>query len=435
MSEEAKLHVFMNREHIGEVILLDTPGNQQMDLVHDPDWLSDRGFTISPHLRPGGMQQTLKPALRNFLANLLPEGEFLEELAATTGCAKTNIFGLIAEIGTETAGALSFTLGPGEEPPATSFREIPLQELTERIAARKSVSIAIWDKKPRLSVAGVQAKLPVVIRPDGAMGLGEGSLASTHLLKFGKDPEMHLVVNEYLCMKLAAEVGLPVAEVTLERFGEPVLSVRRFDRQWQHGQVDRLHLVDGCQLLNLPPTFKYERPFGKSGHAAGIRTGASLPLLFSACREFCSVPAAAMRRLLDWVLFQLVIGNSDAHGKNISFFVGPEGISPAPAYDLVCLDLYKYDRDLAMAIGDCFDPDEVASFALAEMCEECRLPRRLTAKFLTELCMKTLRALAVLNLDELTPEEDDFVESLKASIKARAERLLRTAPDLPTIQL
>ena len=427
-----KLHVFMNQERAGEITLLDEQG--QMELTYHPGWLERGGFPISPHLQQNPAL-LIPNSLRNFLSNLLPEGTWLEDLSIQTGCSKWDVFGLLAANGAETAGALSFSLDEGGAPLPTSFREIPGPELAERIAARKNVSIAVWDEKQRLSVAGVQAKLPVLIRPDGVMGFGEGELASTHLLKFGKDPEEHLVVNEYLCMKLAKAVGLPVAEVSLERFGEPVLSVLRFDRLWREDKVERLHLIDGCQLLNIPPTYKYERPFGKGGHTAGLRTGASLPLLFNACRTYCSVPAAATKQLLDWTLFQLLIGNSDAHGKNISFFVGRDGISVAPAYDMVCLDLYKYDRELAMAVGDCFDLDEVASFALAEMCEECRLPRRLTAKFLKELCEKTLRALGSQQLPGLTDEEEAFAARLKASIAVRIERLQKIALDLPKIEL
>jgi len=425
-----KLHLFMNRERLGEIDLLDNKGS--MGLSYHPTWLEKGGFAISPHLPPGGAEPD---NIRYFLQNLLPEGEFLEELSISSACSKANIFGLIAEIGAETAGAISFSLVDSDDPPPTSFREIPLEELTERIASRKTVSIAMWDQKPRLSVAGVQAKLPVLILQDGVMGFGEGDLASTHLLKFGRDPEMHLVVNEYLCMKLAAASGLPVAVVTLERFGEPVLSVRRFDRMWREGKVERLHLIDGCQLLNLPPNYKYERPFGKSGHAAGLRTGASLPLLFSACRAVCSVPAAAIKGLLDWALFQLVIGNSDSHGKNISFFVGKTGITLAPAYDLLCLDLYDYDRDLAMAIGDCFNPDDVATYQLAEMCEECGVSPRQAAKSLNAMCSKILRALQSLQLPELTVEEGAFAARLEACIADRAERLRKYALDLPKIKL
>ncbi|HBA88854.1 MAG TPA: hypothetical protein DCZ75_12985 [Geobacter sp.] len=426
----AKLHLFMNRERLGEIDLLDNKGS--MGLSYDPAWLEAKGFAVSPHLPPGASQPD---QVRRFLQNLLPEGEFLEELSISTACSKANVFGLIAEIGAETAGALSFSPDDSADPPPTSFREIPLEELTDRIAARKTVSIAMWDEKPRLSVAGVQAKLPVLIRPDGVMGFGEGDLASTHLLKLGRDPELHLVVNEYLCMKLAAAAGLPVAGVTLERFGEPVLSVRRFDRQWREGKVERLHLIDGCQMLDLSPNYKYERPFGKNGHAAGLRTGASLPLLFTASRGVCSVPAAAIKGLLDWALFQLVIGNSDSHGKNISFFVGRTGITLAPAYDLLCLDLYDYDRDLAMAIGDCFDPVEVGTYQLAEMCEECGVSQRQAAKSLSTLCGKILHALQAVHIPGATPEERDFAERIKTTITARAERLQRFTKDLPKIEL
>lgn len=76
------------------------------------------------------------------------------------------------------------------------------------------------------------------------MGFGEGELASTHILKFGMRPEMHLVVNEYLCMELARRVKLPVARTALHRIDEPVLIVERFDRRRDGGRVERLHLID-----------------------------------------------------------------------------------------------------------------------------------------------------------------------------------------------
>jgi serine/threonine-protein kinase HipA len=134
----------------------------------------------------------------------------------------------------------------------------------------------------------------------------------------------------------------------------------RFDRRWSAKRVGRLHLIDGCHLLDLPPSYKYERPFGKTGEGAKIRFGASLPALFEACSQ-CRIPALAKRDLLNRSLFQLLIGNNDSHGKNISFFVGRNGIDVAPAYDLVNVEIYgnEYDRDLAMAVGDAFALDEI----------------------------------------------------------------------------
>ena len=236
-------------------------------------------------------------------------------------------------------------------------------------------------------------------------------------------------------MQLARIMKLPVADVSLVRFGEPVLVVRRFDREISGDTVIRRHLIDGCQMLDLPPTYKYERPFGKSGDAAVIRSGASLPELFASCR-LCRVPAAAMRDMLNWVLFQLLIGNSDAHGKNISFFVGPGGIDMAPAYDLLNLDMYaaEYDRDFSMAIGDAFAPEDISPWELAEMCERCGLQKRLVANTLATMSEKLIKAMDTVNLSDLLfGEESEFAGELLDKIRKNVERYLPYAKQLPKI--
>ena len=109
-------------------------------------------------------------------------------------------------------------------------------------------------------------------------------------------------------------------------------------------------------MLDLPPTYKYERPFGKSGEGARIRTGVSLPKLFAASR-ICRIPALAIRDLLNWTLFQMLIGNSDAHGKNISFFVGKSGIDVSAklrSFESSTSMAMSFERDFAMAVGDEF---------------------------------------------------------------------------------
>jgi serine/threonine-protein kinase HipA len=429
-----RIQAFLNRKHLGEITL--DGGNDRYGLTYSPTWISEKGFPVSPHLKFDNRQPE---SVRRFLANLLPEGKWLEELSVTTHISRSNTFGLIATIGAETTGALTFRIGdPSTESLPTSFRPISELELMERIRNRREQSISLWDGKPRLSVAGVQDKLPLLVMPDGVMGFGEGELASTHILKFGTSSDMHLVVNEYLCMELARRVKLPVAETDLVRIGEPVLMVKRFDRQWLGATVvNRLHLIDGCQMLDLPPTYKYERPFGKGGDAAVIRSGVTLPALFAAC-QICRVPVAAIRDLLNWVLFQLLIGNSDAHGKNLSFFVGPDGIEMAPAYDLVCLDIYgdRYDRDLALAIGDTFNPDDIMSYQLAEMCEDCKLPQRQVARSLTALCQKLLGQLDQLDLtDQLTEDELNFATALIERIRTNARRYLEFGRMLPRIVL
>lgn len=428
------LAVFLDQKYLGEVTF--EGAADRYGLTYSPAWLVDGGFPISPHLKP---EECRPESVRRFLANLLPEGMWLEELSLTTHVSKSNIFGLIAALGSETTGALTFRLGGDSlKPLPTSFRAVSANELTERILGRQEQSITVWDGKPRLSVAGVQEKLPILVMPDGSIGFGEGDLASTHILKFGKAREMHLVVNEYICMELARRVRLPVAEVSLVRFGEPVLMVKRFDRQWSDGKrVDRLHLIDGCQMLDLSPTYKYERPFGKGGDAAVIRDGASLPKLFSAC-HMCRIPAAALRDMLNWVLFQLLIGNSDAHGKNISFFVGAGGIDVAPAYDLLNLDIYSatYERDFAMAVGDAFDPDDLSPWQLAEMCADCGLPQRQVAHTFSALCETMLRCLDTIDFfDNFTEDEKVFAAALVSRLRENAHSFMGMARELKRVTL
>lgn len=429
-----RLRIRLNRKHAGEIIL--DGMDDRYALEYASSWLSEGGYPLSPHLNP---YQCSSESVRRYLANLLPEGRWLDELSLNTQISRSNIFGLIAAIGSETAGALEFSLAESAaQGMPTSFRPVSRDELTARIVGRQNVSIMMWDGKPRLSLAGVQDKLPLLIRADGQMGFGEGELASTHILKFGTSRAMHLVVNEYICMQLAKRMKLPVADVAFSRFGgEAVLVVRRFDRELKGESVIRRHLIDGCQMLDLPPTYKYERPFGKGGDAAVIRSGANLPDLFATSR-FCRVPAAALRDLLNWTLFQLLIGNSDAHGKNISFFVGSGGIEVAPAYDLVCLDMYaaEYDRDYAMAVGDAFDADEITPWQLAEMCERCGLQKRIVAKTLTLLAEKLSDSIGNIELSVLQPgEETDFAHALLDNLKQNAQRYITLASKLSKVVL
>ena len=92
-------------------------------------------------------------------------------------------------------------------------------------------------------------------------------------------------------------------------------------------------------------------------------------------------------KLLDWAIFNLIIGNADAHGKNISYFVKHSGISIAPYYDLLSIVMHEgVDHDLAMSFGDEFHIDRVAGYPLRAFCEETGLNPKLVSARIKMLC-------------------------------------------------
>ncbi|WP_232220709.1 HipA domain-containing protein [Legionella tunisiensis] len=323
-------------------------------------------------------------------------------------------------------------------PDKAHFRLIADEELEQRLNNRDPYSLIVWDGKPRLSVAGVQDKINVMLNKQGQLGFGEGSLCSTHILKFETQKLSYLVLNEYLSMQLAKGCGLSVANVQMKRFGRhPALLVERFDRKLTNNNlVKRRHLIDGCQALNLPPEFKYEQNFGNSRDVAHIRDGVSLPKLFDFANR-CINPAKTKQQILDWVLFNSLIFNCDAHGKNISFFVSEEGITLAPFYDLVNIKMYpEFEHALAMALGDEFDGDNINAYQLADFADICQLARSLVAKRLKYIIGKLISALQdELTLISVDESEKAYLNKYQDIVTKRCKHLLIQSNHITTMTI
>ena len=425
------------------------PLNDRWSLDYEYDWThTPEAFPLSPPLpleEPANGYAA--GAVKRFVENLLPEGRALDITATTYHVSKSNIFALINALGTETTGAFSFWRSD-EVPPsiaATPPREVTRDELNLRLNERDSIPLAVWDGKFRMSIAGVQDKLMVYLdrslEDGGRMFLVEPPLASTHILKPepGRTVTPHLVVNEHFCMSLAKRMGLPVAAVSIYRTPRPVLVVGRFDRvvieKATEPVVQRLHIIDACQASDLPATYKYERNFGSGEHVRNIREGVSFEILFNRVEQTVN-KAVARLALLRWALFQFLIGNSDAHGKNFSFFVHREGLEPAPWYDLVSVVQYPgIDHELAMAFGDAFSLDEVGAFQLADFAKRCGVNRALLkreaarmAKLATE--QAPMQAQAVDYLDD----ERAFANQLRDFIVGQASRLTAIASEAAKVK-
>lgn len=384
---------------------------------YSDEW-KENGFAISPHIK---LHEASKSGIvRRFLENLIPEGKGLEDITQFAYISKHNTFAIIKAIGYDTSGALMF--GEPENKDEAIFRVISDDEIADRISQIEDKSIVIWDEKERLSLAGVQEKLPVIIK-DGKIGLGDGTLSSTHIMKFQTKKHAHIVVNELFCMKLAKKINLSVAEVALHRFKEhPVLMVKRFDRVYKESRVERIHVIDGCQMLDLSSTHKYERNFGSGRDVKNIREGASFSKLFASA-NICEIPAKAKLEMLNWSIFNLIIGNSDAHGKNFSFFVDERGVRPTPFYDMLCIIAHEnVEHDFAMAYGDEFNPDEVKAYQMREFADDIGVNFKLVAQTLERISKSVTKALNDEFMDNTlyNDEEKVFISKLKEIILQRA---------------
>ncbi len=415
----SKLNVYHKTTRVG-IIQVDHETNE-FAFAYTKAW-RETGFPISPHIpfdRPASSH-----AIKHFLDNLLPEGRALDLFSLFFKVTKNNTLAITREIGNETSGALTFFADEAEIPP-TESRPVKEIEITQRLQTEDPLRIIVWDGKPRLSVAGVQDKLPLIYHPKHGYSFGEGELASTHILKFETERQRHLVVNEYIAMQLAKAAGLATAKTEIRHFGtKPALLVERFDRRrTEDDTIERLHIIDGCQALNLPPTHKYERNLGTGKRVETIREGVSLPKLF-AFAKVCQNPVKTTLQILQWAIFNLIIANSDAHGKNISFFVDRNGYRLTPFYDMVCIAMYpEFEQQLSMAWGDNFST-EIEKADIEAMCERCGIHPRLAFKEFKSISGKILTALENEDFTQAASNNDEqrFIEEMITLLHQRAHK-------------
>ena len=162
----------------------------------------------------------------------------------------------------------------------------------------------------------------------------------------------------------------------------------------------------------------------------------SFQMLFERVEQTLNKAVARMT-LLRWALFQFLIGNCDAHGKNFSFFVRREGLDPAPWYDLVSVVQYAgIDHELAMAWGDAFSLEEVGAFQMADFAQRCGVDRNLLkreAARLAKLAVEHAPAQALAD-DYIDDGERAFAVQLRNFVVGQATRLTKLAGEAAKIK-
>lgn len=296
-----------------------------------------------------------------FFDGVLPEGPHRAQLAAAASVAANDTFGLLARYGRDVAGAMVVYDAEATLDPRTPAVEILDDDGLEReVAELPERPLGIHDDS-ELSLAGLQDKMLLVSMGGGRWARPLHGTPSTHILKVDHRIHRGVVAAEAEALSLAAAVGLTtVTAEVVNLAGLDCLIVSRFDRLTDAtGRTTRIHQEDICQALGRVPTQKYE-----------IRRGGGGP-------EFADVArlldihgedgAAQLDRLVAVVTFTALIGNADAHGKNLALLhTTPGRVELAPLYDQVPTTLWPgLATDAAMTIGGRLNlatigPDDVA---------------------------------------------------------------------------
>lgn len=276
---------------------------------------------------------------RSFFENLLPEGQLRDSVGSVYHVSSRNPFSMLSVIGHDCAGAVSLTskeisIVEDEQP-----IQIPLDSIKQMLAEGKTG--LIYKKGMRLSLAGAQNKTTVRYIND-AYYQPTFHFPSTHIIKFDSVFFNNVILNEYFCLKLAKSLGLDVVDATYKTLdGVSYLWIKRYDRVINQNHIERIHQEDFCQITGFTSTQKYE--------ADG---GPKLIQLSDIIQTYLTYPAREQLKFMKWIVFNLLIGNCDAHAKNLSIIHHEKEYILSPFYDLVSTVIYDdISRDFSMKVN------------------------------------------------------------------------------------
>lgn len=351
-------NVYLDRGLVGQLIQDD---GGQLLFEYAESWLGNPNAIPLSHSLPLREEQFTQKECRGFFGGILPEEVNRKKIARILGISDKNDFAMLEQIGGECAGAVTF-LPQGSAAPAddSRYREISNAELARILRELPRRPLMAGEDDIRLSLAGAQDKIAVRVE-NGRISIPLGSAPSSHILKPAIATYEGVVFNEAFCMGLATEAGLDTAKTTTARVEDiDYLLVERYDRHRdEDDQIRRVHQEDFCQALGIPSEIKYQS-----------EGGPSLTDCFTLLRDASTSPVIDIRALLDAVLFNLMIGNHDAHAKNFSLLYLPDSSTRlAPLYDLISTVFYPELTDkMATKMGgesktNLISPKHVERFA------------------------------------------------------------------------
>lgn len=355
------LNVFLNDKHIGTLEKDDNGG-----VIFQYSNNADRILSLSLPIQKAPFENK---QCRGFFNGLLPESEHTRiAIGKKYGINPKNDFSILQAIGYDCAGAVSFFDNTDTQTPSKYLQETyeidytPLSEneLEKFIVELPQKPLATGVEDMRLSLAGAQDKTSVIV-VDGQIGIPKDNVPTSHILKPAINGFNETIENEFICIKTAEKLGIKVPDVKIGYANKTkYFLIQRYDREIIVNKIKRIHQEDFCQASNIPSTYKYQAEGGVD---------------FKRCFEILRVtsqPAVAINQFIQLMIFNYLIGNNDAHGKNFSILHYDNGeIKFAPAYDILCSQVYpELSNKMAMKIGGHYKHDEILLMRFEKLANE-----------------------------------------------------------------
>lgn len=351
---ERILNVYLYHHLVGQ---LTQNQNGQIQFSYDPKWLQSKSPIPLSHSLPLRKEPFQQKECRSFFAGIIPEDTNRKIIAQILGINAHNDYAMLEKIGGECAGAVTFIPKGTTFPKPSSYKYQILND-TDLIEILKHLpkNPLLAGKGLRLSLAGAQDKITVHIDQDGRISLPLNGAPSTHILKPAIKRFPNSTINEALCLNLAKSIGIPTVDAVMKSIGSiTYLLVKRYDRKKDKNTKYpiRLHQEDFCQALGIPPEYKHQN-----------EGGPGLKDCFDLLRRVSNLPAVDLKNLLNTVIFNIIIGNHDAHGKNFSLLFDTTKddikIRLAPVYDILSTIYYpELTSKMAMKIGKEYESSQL----------------------------------------------------------------------------
>lgn len=408
------LRVYLHDRICGRLL---TTGDRGVVFRYDGDYLSSQNARALSMSLPLRESEFLQKECLPYFSGLLPEGEIKRQISSYLHVSESSTVKLLEALGGECAGTVAFN--SEDEPPLQLKTEYELndeyyapisdEDISELIDKMESNPLIFSRKDFRLSLAGAQQKIALA-HFDGKWFVPKGGAPSTHIIKPTRRDFPDIARNEYLSMQLGGIfIGDVAASSMVDFCGKEVFCVRRFDRIRDGNKIRRVHQEDMCQALGIMDDRKYQ--------ADG---GPSIGDIYRLLSERSSNPIADMRKLLGSVIFQFLIGNCDAHGKNFSLLEEKNSVALSPAYDVVSTAIYpSLTRKLAMKIGNEYELDKIRRRHFIELADKIGVRISAVNKVLESLGKRMPEAEAFLKGDKVALENPELASAIWKGFLAR----------------